>query len=68
VLLVIAFNLVMFMFVEVPLVGYMFAPETTRRRVQTFNMWMHGHGRRAAAYGSVALGVYFLGRGVAAVV
>jgi hypothetical protein len=66
VLLVIAFNLIMFSFVEAPLIGYTFAPETTARRVGLFNRWLHRHARRAAGYGSLALGSYFLGRGIAA--
>jgi hypothetical protein len=68
VLLVVVFNVIMFTVVEVPLVSYTFAPETTQRRVESFNGWLHRHGRRAVGYASIVLGSYFLGRGVAAVV
>ena len=50
---VIGFNVVMFTFVELPLVGFLVA-ETTRVRVNAFQAWLHRNGRRLGA--SIALG------------
>jgi sulfite exporter TauE/SafE len=39
--LVIGFNVIMFAFVEVPLVGFLVAPERTNALVEKFNAWLH---------------------------
>ena len=66
VLALIGFNLVMFSFVEVPLVGYLVAPDWTRARVDRFNSWLHRHGRHLGGYIALALGIYLLVRGILA--
>jgi len=39
-LLIVAFFLIMFTFVEVPMVGFVVAPEWTKKRTRTFNDWL----------------------------
>ena len=48
ILWVVLYNLIMFALAEVPIAGYLFAPEQTRDRVEAFNQWLGGHGRQIA--------------------
>jgi hypothetical protein len=66
VLALVGFNLVMFAFVEIPLIGYLVAPEWSRQRVDRFNGWLHRHGRHLGGYIALALGAYLLSRGILA--
>jgi sulfite exporter TauE/SafE len=68
VLLVLGFNLIMFSFVEIPLVGYLVAPAWSHKQVDTFNAWLHEHGRRLGGWIGVVVGVYLLTRGIVAAV
>jgi hypothetical protein len=54
----------MFTFVELPLVGFLVAPETTRVRVNAFQAWLRRNGRRVGAYVALAFGTYLVVRGV----
>src|SRR4051795_11290145 len=65
VLTVIAFNLVMLVLLELPLLGYVFRPEATARRVERFSAWLSRHGGRIALYGAVVVGVALIARGTA---
>ena len=49
---------------EVPLLGYVFAPDTTQDRVTRFKAWMGAKGRTAAVIGAGAIGVVLVARGV----
>ncbi len=64
VLLVVGFCLVQQMFLEAPLLGFVFAPETTGGRVKRFQAWMARSGRSAAVGGSALFGLLLLLRGV----
>jgi hypothetical protein len=64
VLLVVGFCLVQQLLLELPLLGYVFAPERTQDRVTRFKAWMGRSGRSAAVIGAVALGVLLIGRGL----
>jgi MFS family permease len=64
VVLVVAFNVVMFMFIELPLIGYFVDPEWTRRKVDAFNAALHRHARHVGGYLALALGLYLVGRGM----
>jgi Sap, sulfolipid-1-addressing protein len=68
VLLLVGFNLIMFSFVEFPLVSYVVAPEWTRDRVNEFNAWLHAHGRRLGGWIAFGLGVYLIVRGIFAAI
>lgn len=62
----VGFNLIMFSFVEAPLVGYLVAPDWSRRLVDRFNAWLHAHGRHLGGYIALGLGIYLLVRGLLA--
>ena len=64
VVLILGFNLIMFTFIEAPLIGYLVAPEWTRLRVDDFNAWLRSHARRIGGYIALGFGVYFLARGL----
>ena len=63
-LLIIAYNLIMFALAEVPLVGYLVAPDATRDRVTRFNAWLGENGRLIAAVLCGLAGVLLILRGV----
>lgn len=64
VLLVIGFCLMQQLLLEVPLLGYAFAPERTQRAVTGFREWLARNGRRAGTIGAAVLGVLLLVRGL----
>ena len=64
VVVVVLFNVVMFSFVELPLIGYLIEPEWTRERVNRFNAWLHSHARHIGAYIASGIGAYLIGRGI----
>jgi Sap-like sulfolipid-1-addressing protein len=63
VVLVVAFNVVMFMFIELPLIGYVVDPEWTRAKVDAFNTALHKHARHIGGYVALVIGLYLIGRG-----
>ena len=67
VVIVICFYLVMFAFVEVPLVGYVIAPERTATLANRFNAWVSANGRRLGSWLAAAIGAYLIVRGIVAV-
>jgi Sap, sulfolipid-1-addressing protein len=67
-LLVIGFCLVQQLLLELPLLGYAFAPEWTKDAVARFRAWLARSGRAAAAIGAAAIGVLLLGRGLAGLI
>jgi hypothetical protein len=68
VLTVIAFNLIMLMLLEVPLIGYSIAPDRTAATLQRFSAWLSRRGSRIALVAAVVIGVGFVARGVGALV
>ena len=64
VLLVIGFCLMQQILLEIPLLGYVFAPERTQDTITRFRAWMGRSGRTAAVIGAGVIGVLLLGRGV----
>ena len=62
--LVVAFNVIMFTLVEVPLAGYLVAPRWTEERVRRLNAWLRGHGREAVVAVATPVGVYLIVRGL----
>ena len=63
VLLVIAFCLIQMLLLEVPLIGYAFAPERTQEGVTRFREWIARNGRRVASTAAIAIGALLLLRG-----
>jgi hypothetical protein len=64
VLLVVYFCMTQLLLLELPVLGYLLAPESTAARVSRFRNWMVHSGRRAAIIGSAAIGAWLLIRGV----
>jgi hypothetical protein len=64
VLLVIAFCLIQMLLLEVPLIGYAVAPDTTQERVVAFREWLGRNGRRAGGAAAMAIGGLLILRGV----
>ncbi len=62
--LVVAICVIQQLLLELPLLGYVFAPDRTQDRVQRFRAWLTRNGKRAAMYGAAALGVILIVRGV----
>jgi hypothetical protein len=64
VLLVVGFCLMQQILLEVPLLGYVFSPESTQDRVVRFKAWMGAKGRTAAVIGAGVIGAVLIARGV----
>jgi hypothetical protein len=64
ILVILGFNVMLLIFLEVPLVGYFVAPERTVVKVQRFRAWLSRSGRRMAIVGAGLIGVFLLARGV----
>jgi hypothetical protein len=64
ILLVLGFNVVMFTLVELPLLGYLLAPDRTRATVDGFNAWLRAHKRQVAAGVAFAVGAYLVIKGL----
>lgn len=64
VLTVVGFNLIMMALLELPLIGYTFAPDWTPRAVEGFKDWVDRRGRRVAIVGSAAVGAALVVRGL----
>jgi hypothetical protein len=64
VLLVVGFCLMQQLLLEVPLLGYAFAPERTQRAVTGFREWLARNGRRAGTIVATVLGALLLVRGL----
>ena len=64
VVLVIAFNVVMLMLIELPLLGFAVAPDWTRRQVVAAKSFAARHGRRLAAYVLAVIGTALVIKGV----
>ena len=61
---IIIFYVIMFAFVEIPIVAYLFAPTRTITAVDNFNGWLGRNGRRVAVYVLAVVGAYLVVRGI----
>ncbi len=64
VLLVVVFCVIQQLLLEVPLLGYIFAPEWTKDAVARFRAWLGRNGRRLGVRLAAVIGVLLLIRGV----
>lgn len=64
VLVILGFNLMLLVVLEVPLAGYFIAPERTVAEVQRFRAWLTRRGRRMAVIAFAVLGLFLVVRGV----
>ena len=62
--MILGFNLMLLILLEVPLVGYYVAPERTVVEVQRFRAWLTRRGRAMAVGAFAAIGLFLLARGV----
>lgn len=65
VLLVVVFNLIMFLLAEIPLLGLIFRPQQTTAKVRAADDWLSGHGRQLAIGVCMTLGAFLVIRGIA---
>jgi hypothetical protein len=68
VLLVIGFNLVMLMLIELPLLGFAVAPEWTKREVAHAKRFAARHGRQVATYALAGIGLALVIKGIVALI
>jgi hypothetical protein len=64
ILVIVGFNVMLLLLIEIPLLGYVIAPERTVVEVQRFRAWLSRNGRRMAIIGSAAIGALLVARGV----
>lgn len=63
VLVILGFNAMLLIFLEVPLVGYLVAPDRTVLEVQRFRARLSRSGRRIVVIGAAAVGAFLIVRG-----
>lgn len=68
VLLVVGFCLIQQLLLELPLLGYTFAPEQTQDRVARFRAWLGRNGRRMGVAFAAVIGILLVLRGVVTLV
>jgi hypothetical protein len=64
VLLVLFFCVMQQLLLELPLLGYLFAPQRTQDTVKRFRGWMASSGRTVAVIGGAVIGIWLITRGV----
>jgi Sap, sulfolipid-1-addressing protein len=65
---IVAFYLIMFAFIEVPILAYLVAPARTTSAISSLNAWLDRNGRLLATVVLAVAGVYLLVRGLVLVV
>ncbi len=63
---IVLFNAIMFLLVELPLVGYLVRPEETAKQVAAFATWLNANGLRVMGWLVGAVGVSLIVQGIAA--
>jgi hypothetical protein len=61
---ILVFIVIMFTLAELPLIGYMVAPEATQQRVASFQAWMSRNARAVGMWVAAVIGVYLIIKGV----
>jgi hypothetical protein len=64
VIIVLAFNLIMLILLELPLIGYATRPEWTAAAIERFSNWLTRRGGRAALIAGAIAGVLLIARGI----
>jgi len=65
-LLIVMFALITYLVVEVPVIGYVVAPEGTAARVEAFSSWLGSHRIQAVAAVAAVIGVVLIIKGLSA--
>ena len=63
-LAILGFNLIMFALIELPLLGFVVAPERTRSLTERLNQWMADHRRTLITLVAAAAGAHLLVSGL----
>jgi hypothetical protein len=63
VLAVLAFNMIMLVLLELPLLAYTIRPESTAAGVERFKNWLSRSGGRLALIAGAAIGFFLVARG-----
>ena len=63
ILVILGFNVMLLILLEVPLFGYFIAPERTVVEVQRFRAWLTRSGRQMAIVGAAGIGAFLVARG-----
>jgi hypothetical protein len=61
---ILVFIVIMFSLAELPLIGYLVAPEATQLRVASFQAWMSRNGRTVGMWAAALIGAYLLIKGI----
>ena len=61
---ILVFMVIMFVLAELPLIGYLVAPEATQLRVAGFQAWMSRNGRTVGMWAATLIGTYLIIKGV----
>jgi hypothetical protein len=61
---IVAYNLILLILIEIPLVGFYVAPDRTVVEVQRFRGWLTRNGRAMATVVAAVLGLFLIARGV----
>ena len=61
---IVVFYVIMFAFVEVPIVAYAVAPTRTTAAISAFNAWLDRNGRRLGVVVLAAVGAYLVVKGI----
>jgi len=64
ILVILGFNFMLLILLEIPLIGYWLAPERTVVAVQDFKAWLGRNGLKAGIYVAAGLGAFLVIRGV----
>jgi hypothetical protein len=64
ILVIVGFNVMLMILLEIPLLGYVVAPERTVVEVERFRTWLSENGRQMAIVGSAIIGALLVARGV----
>jgi hypothetical protein len=64
--LILLFNVIMFLLLEVPLVGYLVRPGATAVRVTAVRRWLNANGLRIASWLVGVVDAGLVGQGIAA--
>jgi hypothetical protein len=64
ILVIVGFNIMLLLLIEIPLAGYLVAPERTVVEVQRFRSWLSRRGRRMAVVCFAVIGAFLLVRGL----